>query len=80
MTAYIAGLSYSSSPASIVIAVTRDGGRTVRRLGAVPGLAAEAPLAGAFVDATHGWIAGTTGHGDIILATTNGGRTWTRQV
>jgi len=80
LTAYIVGLSYSSSPASIVIAATRDGGRTVRRLCAVPGLAAEAPLAVTFVDATHGWVAGTTGRGDIILATTNGGRTWTRQV
>lgn len=79
-TAYIVGLFFASNPASIVIAVTRDGGRTVRQLGAAPGLAGAAPLAGAFVDATHGWIAGTTGHGDIILATTNGGRSWTRQV
>jgi photosystem II stability/assembly factor-like uncharacterized protein len=47
----------------------------------VPGVPAGAiegfvPKAIAFADADHGWVAGSTGAGALVLETADGGRTW----
>jgi len=79
-TAYVLGICFPCSlHNSIVMSRVQNGGQTVHYVGAVPGLTSEGPLAIAFVDASHGWVAGTTGHVTEILATSNGGKTWQRQ-
>jgi photosystem II stability/assembly factor-like uncharacterized protein len=80
-TAYVLGLCpVCSVQGTVQLAGTPDGGRTWRPAVRVPALTSHGPYAIAFVDATHGWVSGPIrGHG-AILATADGGRTWTRQV
>jgi photosystem II stability/assembly factor-like uncharacterized protein len=79
-TVYILGLCLVCMQGQVQIMGTRDGGRTWSRPLAVPGLTFQGPYAIAFVDASHGWVAGPIGGHGAILATTDGGGTWTRQI
>ena len=80
-TAYVLGLCpVCSMQGTVHLAGTPDGGRTWRPAVRVPGLTSHGPYAIAFVDASHGWVAGPIGGHGAILATSNGGGTWTRQI
>ncbi len=79
-TAYLAGLNYESPSGFIAIACTDDGGQALRRPATAPGLRGTGPVALAFVDAAHGWVVGQSGQGSAIVATSDGGQTWVRQM
>ena len=78
--AYLAGLNDESPSGFIVVAGTDDGGQALRRPATVPGLRGAGPVALTFVDAAHGWVVGQSGQGSAIVATSNGGQTWARQL
>ncbi|MCA1847278.1 MAG: hypothetical protein LC792_29635, partial [Actinobacteria bacterium] len=63
-------------PVEIVLA-TDDGGRLTPAQ-PVPGL--RTPTAASFLDDNTGWVLGEGADGDKILATSNGGRSWTTQL
>ncbi len=79
-TAYLAGLNDESPSGFIVVAGTDDGGQALRRPETAPGLWGEGPVALTFVDAAHGWVVGQSGQGSAIVATSDGGQTWARQM
>ena len=61
------------------IAVTGDGGTTWRSE-RIPDQPADEPFALAFVDADRGWVAGARDGHMVLLATMDGGRTWSSQL
>ena len=77
-TAWAVGQSSTSGAGEIKL-VTRDGGTTWESTppaSETPGSASSGMLAIDFVDASHGWAAGSWG---TIIRTTDGGATWTLQ-
>jgi len=81
-TAYVVGLCLPCpSDNTFSVIGTRDSGRTwsPRILIPTTTLSYFGPVTMTFVDASHGWIAGGYNR-DAILATTDGGRTWMRQL
>jgi photosystem II stability/assembly factor-like uncharacterized protein len=69
------GVSPAAEEASVT--VTRDGGRTWHRT-TLEGLTSAGPIT--FPDSRHGFVLGSnTGQQDVLLATADGGRTWSER-
>jgi photosystem II stability/assembly factor-like uncharacterized protein len=78
-TAAFAGYNPAEGNGTAPLEMVTSGGATKTRAGNVGGISV--PVSAAFTSPSQGWVVGETmpSHGFVIVATADGGRTWTRQ-
>jgi photosystem II stability/assembly factor-like uncharacterized protein len=66
----------ADEPAAVLTAT--EGGRVLSQSRPIP-VAGYGPRAASFVSRLRGWVVGAAGASDLLMATTDGGRTWDTQ-
>jgi hypothetical protein len=76
-TAFVLGICLPCQDAgAVTIISTTDAGAHWTSVSTILGITAAGPPAISFVDPSHGWVAGVNGSKGVVLATSDGGRSW----